>query len=241
MEKNKQEKSENKKCIYKISFIALTVIIVLLASFIVIDYSLYEHRKKGSFNNIFDIKIKEDDNFVFLGDSITELYPLKEYYENLPVVNSGVGGNTTDDILNDMENRVYQYNPSKVFLLIGINDMNRGKDNEYIFNNITKIVDNIQRKRPKAKIYVESIYPINETDDEKINPPSLYNRSNEKINEINSMLKKKYENTKVTYIDVNKEMKEDGQLKLDYTVEGVHITPLGYINVTRILLPYINE
>ena len=67
----------------------------------------------------------EDDytNYLFLGDSITDFYDLDKYYEGLPVVNSGISGNTTEDILNDMKNRVYNYNPSKVFLLIGTNDL----------------------------------------------------------------------------------------------------------------------
>ena len=241
MKKNKQDNNEKKTCLHKILFIVLLVIIILLISFIAIDFSIFEHREKGSFNNIFDIKVKDDDNFVFLGDSITEYYPLKEYYENLPVVNSGIGGNTTDDILEDMENRVYKYNPTKVFLLVGINDMKKEKTEEEIFNNIVKIVDEIQKHRPKAKIYVESIYPINDSDDEKIDQSSLTNRSNDKIDTVNKKLEEKYKGSSVTYIDVNRELKEDNRLKLDYTVEGVHITPLGYIKVTRILLPYINE
>ena len=57
----------------------------------------------------------EYTNYLFLGDSITDFYDLDEYYKDLPVVNSGVSGNTTADILNDMKNRVYNYNPSKYF------------------------------------------------------------------------------------------------------------------------------
>ena len=60
--------------------------------------------------------IKVPDNYLFLGDSITEYYDLDKYYPDLPVVNSGIAGDTTEDILNDMEGRVYQYNPSKIFL-----------------------------------------------------------------------------------------------------------------------------
>ena len=64
--------------------------------------------------------IKVPDNYLFLGDSITEYYDLDKYYPDLPVVNSGIAGDTTEDILNDMEGRVYQYNPSKIFIYIYI-------------------------------------------------------------------------------------------------------------------------
>ena len=245
--KNVNKNSSNKNKIFNKLVIVLLIIVVLLGTFITFDFMTFNHIKKGTkvkkekVNNIFNIKVKGNDNFVFLGDSLTEYYSLKEYYENLPVINSGVGGNTTNDILDDLEDRVYKYNPSKVFLLIGINDMKKGRDEEYILNNIVKIVNEIKKNRPHAKIYVESLYPINNSDNEKINHESLVNRTNEKIDNVNRMLKEKYENTNVTYIDINSKMKENGILKLDYTVEGVHITPLGYINITRLLLPYLAE
>ena len=70
------------------------------------------------------------NNIVFLGDSITQGYNLSNYFNNYPVINSGISGNTTRDVLNDMYGRVYQYNPSKVVILIGTND---------IFNGISKL------------------------------------------------------------------------------------------------------
>ena len=54
-------------------------------------------------------------HYLFLGDSITEQYDLEKYFENYSVVNSGIGGNLTDDILNDLKDRVYKYNPSTIF------------------------------------------------------------------------------------------------------------------------------
>ena len=240
-ETNNQVNNNNNKKIIIILVICFLTIIVMLLIFMMYFFNNFDHIKKGSLSNIFEINVKGDDNFVFLGDSITEGYELKEFYENLPVVNSGSNGNTTDDILEDMENRVYKYNPSKVFILIGTNDITRDKDSEYIFKNIVKIVDNIKKNRPFAKIYVESIYPVNNSDDEKIDMNSVKNRTNEQIDEINSMLKKEFKDTDVTYIDINSKLKENGQLKLDYTKEGLHLSNLGYINVTRILLSYMKD
>ena len=48
---------------------------------------------------------KVPDNYLFLGDSITDFYDLDKYYKDLPVVNSGISGNTIDDILKDMKKR----------------------------------------------------------------------------------------------------------------------------------------
>ena len=71
---------------------------------------------------------------------------MSKYYQDELVINSGIAGNTTDNILNDMYNRVYKYNPSKIFLLIGTNDIVYGKDVNYIVNNINKIIDLIRKK-----------------------------------------------------------------------------------------------
>ena len=47
--------------------------------------------------------------------SITKYYDLDKYFTDMPVVNSGVAGETTDDILSNMKNKVYYYNQSKIF------------------------------------------------------------------------------------------------------------------------------
>lgn len=60
---------------------------------------------------------------LFLGDSLTARYDLNKYYAKYYTVNSGIGGNITTNILDDMDKRVYKYKPKKVFLLIGINDL----------------------------------------------------------------------------------------------------------------------
>ena len=203
----------------------------------------YQLIGKETKDNIYNLQIEKDDNYVFIGDSITELYPVNDYFDNIPIVNKGVGGFTTTSILDDMDNLVYKYNPSKVFLTIGINDMSdtdRTKDE--IFENIKKIVSEIKKNRPNTKIYVESIYPINTSDDPKINRKSVEARSLDEIKYINNKLKDEYKNTDIKFIDVYSELlDENGLLKIDYTKDGVHFTISGYNKVTSVLLKYIAE
>lgn len=184
-----------------------------------------------------------DDNYVFLGDSITDWYDLDKYFEGLPVVNSGVSGYSTSNILNNMNKMVYQYNPSKVFILIGINDLELKVDDDVVVNNIRKIVQGIKKNRRYAKIYVESIYPINNSDDDKIEGSIINgNRKNSDIIDINNKLVKLAEEEGVTYIDLHKELVDDnGLLKIKYTVDGLHLSSEGYEKVTEVLREYINE
>ena len=84
---------------------------------------------------------------MFFGDSITEQYDLNKFYEQMPVVNSGSSGYTTNDLLEIIQEDVYVFNPTKVVLLVGINDMNKTQDDLSIVENIKKIT-RIIKKRP---------------------------------------------------------------------------------------------
>ena len=178
-------------------------------------------------------------NILFLGDSLTDYYNLSKYYQNEFVINSGIAGNTTDNILNNMYNRVYKYNPSKVFLLIGTNDINGGKSTDYVVNNINKIITLIRKNLPNCKIYLESLYPINNTNNSKINHFEVGIRTNKIIKEINSRINNISD---VTYINMyDKLVDSNDNLKLEYTKEGLHMSDDGYVAITNVLKNYMND
>ena len=180
-----------------------------------------------------------DENVFFFGDSITDYYDLNKYYDNY-VINSGISGNQTPDLLNRMDD-VYKYNPSKVFLLIGINDLHANRSVDEIADNIENIILEIKENRKYTQIYVESVYPINR---EIMTNPSVYvgNATNEDVKLLNKKIKNICNQLDVTYIDLyNKLIDENGNLKQSYTKEGLHISDEGYIEITNILKQYINE
>ena len=204
--------------ITKIVFLTcLTSIIILL-----IIFFLYSNKRTSTI----------DDNFVFLGDSITNGYNLDEYYPEYPTVKSGVNGYKTQDILNNMNKMVYIYNPSKVFLLIGINDIHAGKSKEYIINNIEKIIDNIKENRKNAKIYVESIYPVNSK--------MRSNSKNDFTIEVNKAIKKLCKEKNIVYINIHDLLTDNnGDLKKKYTTDGLHLSEDGYKIVTKEITKYL--
>lgn len=217
----------------------LIAIIIMLIIIIIMSISLLT-KEKNNFTNPYEVMYESNDNFLFLGDSITDYYPLEEYYDNLPVVNSGVAGNKTVDILGDMKNRVYQYNPTKVFLLIGTNDLD-SNDKDIVdttFNNIKEIIKEIKENRSDATIYVESVYPINSNIENNV----VNNRTNKKIKSLNRKLSNYCKEDNCNYINLyNDLIDEEGNLKEQYTEDGLHLNSLGYVVVTRELLPYLNE
>ena len=210
--------------------------IVIILGFIMYHYITFNHHK---------VKIKTvtsykdryiiPENIVFLGDSITNFYDLDKYYPDNSVVNSGISGDVSDDILNDMYNRVYKYNPSKVFLLIGTNQLMKD-DNDKIISDVKKIIESIHDNRPIAKIYVESIYPVNKDLDKNM----VKNRENDRIVEINKKIEEIVKDKEyIEYINIYDSLLKDGVLNEEYSEDGLHLNDKGYEIVTNILKKYI--
>lgn len=175
-------------------------------------------------------------NYLFLGDSITEYYDLDKYFPDMPVVNSGIAGDTTEEILNDMKGRVYDYNPSKVFILIGTNDLRDDKSVEEVVENIKKIIEEIKQNRKIAEVYLESIYPVNKG----INKSVVGLRDNDDINEINSQIEEYAKNEGVTFLNTHELLvDDDGLLNEDYTADGLHLNDKGYEVVTEEIMEYL--
>lgn len=184
--------------------------------------------------------IKKHENIVFLGDSITQFYPIDSIYSDLPIVKSGISGYTTDDLLERMDSMVYQYNPTSVYLLIGTNDiMTDGEaTKDETVEKIEEIIADIKENRSMAKIYLESIYPVNRN----LDTGMVRNRKNEIIRDMNEELKEYCIKNQVTYIDMYEELAdEDGNFSEDFTDDGLHPNDLGYARISQVRLNYIYD
>lgn len=62
---------------------------------------------------------------VFMGDSITDLWALGDYFKDQPYVNRGIGGQTTPQMLVRMYPDVIDLKPAAMVLLAGTNDIAR--------------------------------------------------------------------------------------------------------------------
>ena len=184
--------------------------------------------------------ISKNENIVFVGDSIFDWFPTDKIFSDLPIVNSGICGNKTTDILNNMEERIYKYNPTKVFIQIGTNDIeweDSDELNEEVYQNIVKIAEGVKKNRSQSEIYIISIYPVHN------DYPGVNDRHLSEIKAINVKLKKYCAMTEgVDYIDAYNQLTgEDGMLDIDYTDDGLHPNGLGYAKLTEILMKYIYE
>lgn len=217
------------------------ILLIMLAIMIILMFFNNLHLKK--IIKVLDSKtetkeVVKKDKIIFLGDSITHRYDLKKYYDNKNIINQGVEGDTTEDIINRLQTSIYDYNVRKVILLIGTNDIGIGKDP---IENIKLIINKIKSYDNSIEIIVESIYPVNNTKNSKIQKDTVGIRNNEKIKETNKKIKEICKEKNITYVNVYDELTDkNGNLKLEYTVEGLHISDEGYKKITNVLSKCVN-
>ena len=196
---------------------------------------------KKDINNLKEVnetlKSELTTEYVLLGDSITDKYKIQKYLMDYPVINSGISGNKTDDVLDQLNKRVFKYKPNKLVLLIGINDLLHEKDSDYVINNIEKITDKIHDKFPDCKIYIESVYPVNHKWKDNAKSEFKLEEVQEKIKELNEKIKKLCDKNNYTYVDVYPSLKDDKEeLKSEFTDDGLHPNSKGYETITEVLI-----
>lgn len=247
-EKSVRSMKNNRKLMF-IIYVFILLILAVSCIVVIVQNSNLKHsinNEKKHINVIKDCSNKKDtldknENIIFFGDSITEFYKIDEIYDNYQITGSGKSGYTTEDLLDNMENMLYKYNPTKVILLIGTNDIMTDvseKQQKETINNIKKICSEISKNRPDCKIYVESIYPVNKDLDSNM----VNKRTNSAIKNINKEVKKYCEEKKLTYIDIYDELTDkDGNFDKAYSDDGLHPTDLGYAKISTLLTKYIYE
>lgn len=160
---------------------------------------------------------------IFLGNSITEMGNWKKLLNDTTIVNRGIGGDITFGVLKRLDD-VIKRQPSKLFLLIGINDIGKDIPDAVIADNIRKIILRVQSESSSTKIYVESILPVNP---DVPNFPQHYDKQ-EHVNNTNKLIKKVVEETRCTYLNIHDLFTdEQGRLDAKYTKDGLHLTAEG--------------
>ena len=172
---------------------------------------------------------------LFTGSSLMEQFPINELLmtEKMDYIiyNRGVGGFTTDDMLENMDVQVFGTEPSKIFINIGTNDISDPSISfeealTHTIINYEKILVQIKEKLPETQVYMMAYYPVKEDDPL---PEGELGRT---------MFKKLADKFGYTYIDVNTGLTDvNGNLKEEYTIEGVHM----YANAYRCVLENLKQ
>lgn len=192
-------------------------------------------------------KAVQPGQVVFAGSSLMEMFPinklLKEYGDDTIIYNRGIGGFVTWELLEVLDVCVTDLKPRKVFINIGTNDLSWSSiPIADVIANYDKIISKIEETLPGVRIYLMAYYPVNyEAASEELKP-CLRIRTNEKINAANAEVEKLAKRHGQKYIDVNANLKdEQGRLKAEHTIEGMHIYESGYRAIYEDVMKYVRE
>lgn len=194
-------------------------------------YSKYYYQRVSQFEIL---PIVEED-IVFIGNSITDYCEWAELFQNPNIKNRGISGDVAEGVLNRLS-PITEGRPKKIFLMIGINDMIKGRSPETIAISIDKIVQKLQHSTPNTKIYLQSVLPANRKfSDEAISQGAIIG--------LNNLLKEIAFKREITYIDLHSNFidQASGNIQSQYSNDGLHLMGKGYSLWRDILLPYINE
>jgi len=86
---------------------------------------------------ISDLDSLSKGEIVFLGNSITEGFDLEKYFPDTVPINRGISGDHTDGLIERLEYSIITLEPSKLFILIGINDIGAGDNSSVIHSNLS--------------------------------------------------------------------------------------------------------
>lgn len=185
---------------------------------------------------------------LFTGSSLMEQFPINELLmtNNMHQViyNRGVGGFTTNDMLQHMEEMVFATEPSRIFINIGTNDIGSPDYHlDALIENYEKIIRLIREKLPEAEINMLAYYPVNEVDQLPDTEWAKYlfvTRTNENLKIANEAVKKLADKMGCRFLNVNDGLTdENGRLKKEFTIEGIHMYANGYQVVLNNLKAYL--
>ena len=177
---------------------------------------------------------------VFIGDSITDLYILDQHYADLPLAtyNRGIGGDTTQGVLNRLQVSAFDIAPSVIVLMIGTNDINGNCEKAGIFERYEKIIDEIYKNLPDVTLFCMSVIPQNEVL-ETYSAIKVENTT-KIIFEVNAHIKALAQEKGATYLDVFSLLAdENDRLIKEYSDDGLHLNEKGLAVWTKLLKPYL--
>lgn len=177
-----------------------------------------------------------DSNYLFVGDySINKLN-----FEDLDYhyVKSSSDELTTSDLLDNINSRIYTFNPSDVFIQLGAYDLNEDKSIDDIVSNYRKIIDGIKKNRPYANINVISLLYINENVEDYDSEKFSDNLSNDKIKKLNNEIKSLCDGMNINYIEID-DLFDNDELNSKYTSNGIYLNDEGNELVIKKIKEYL--
>ncbi|MFE4470367.1 SGNH/GDSL hydrolase family protein [Leifsonia sp. NPDC056824] len=152
---------------------------------------------------------------VLVGDSLTQGGDWESWMPGEEIVNLGVAGDTSDDVVARL-NDVVEAGPALVALLIGTNDLAWRRSVEHVVRNVETILVTLRKELPEVRILVQSVMPRG-------------HEFADQIRDINRHLWQFAPTVHAAWLDLWPAMAlEDGELNPAYTDDRLHLNAEGY-------------
>lgn len=171
---------------------------------------------------------------LFTGSSSIAMWnDLEEAFPKYDVLNRGFGGSQFSDLLYYTDRIIYPYQPSKVFIYEGDNDLAAGESIESILMEAQRLREEIKAELPNTPVIF-------------IAPKPSLSRWNlkDKYEELNAALGQYAEETELTeFADVwTAMMGPDGKVREDlFLDDDLHMNEEGYKIWKKVLQPFLDE
>lgn len=189
-------------------------------------------------------KTVRKNSIVFAGDSIIQRYPLDEMLQtNTCIYNRGIDGIEAMELLDNINEHIIELEPRKLFVMVGTNDLGAGVALDEIISRLKQIIYCIKDNLPNTELYMISLCPINE---EIVNAGPNFlerRRTNELLRELNQTIYEEVTKPEgIKFIDIHTSLTDqNGELKSEYTTDGLHLSAIAYRKVTDILAAFLDE
>lgn len=163
----------------------------------------------------------------FVGDSLTEAGDWGAWLPSSEVINGGVGGSTTADIIAHLP-EIVEVAPDTIVILIGTNDLAWHRTTEHIVRNIETILVTLRRDLPDVRILVQSVLP----------------RAREfapQIRDVNRHLWQFAPTVHAHYLDLWPTFaQDDGEIDAELSPDRLHLSENGYRAWLEALVPALD-
>lgn len=172
------------------------------------------------------------ESLVFTGSSSIRLWDnLQEYFPEHQIINTGFGGSEASDLLEFLDELVLKYQPVKVFIYEGDNDLQRKKKPGEVLKTTIEIIAQIKKTGTTSSIVLISAKPSIE----RWNLRRKYRRLNRKFKKLCKS------DPFLEFANVWDPMLNGKRLKEDLFIEGgLHMNLKGYQIWYQVISKFVN-
>lgn len=224
------------------NFPAKTTILALLTATMALSPALNDAQARSKYweqrVTLFNIIPVEPGDVVFLGNSITDGGEFTELFDDKTIKNRGI----SSDVISGVRERLHQitdHSPSKIFLLIGINDVSHNLTVDQLASQYEELVKEIREQSPQTRLYIQSVMPINND----FNRYKNLKGKEKVVTGLNSRLEGIAERNGAVYIDLWPALADPatGKLRKEFTNDGLHLLGIGYDHWADAIRHYVKE